>query len=69
MNCHDPVSVSHQGKVDFRCPQCGSRNVVSDATAQWNVNSQSWELCGTYDCTTCQDCDYDADSGFELAIS
>jgi predicted nucleic-acid-binding Zn-ribbon protein len=58
-----------QIRHDYRCPRCGSRDVLSDAAAQWNVEQQCWEIRDTYDCTTCQDCGYDANCGFETVVS
>lgn len=41
------------------CANCGSDDVKSDAYADWNIETQRWELTGTYDkgsyCERCQD--------------
>jgi hypothetical protein len=44
------------------CPQCGSDDMVADACASWNSDTQEWELISTYDSTTCQSCDNETDS-------
>jgi hypothetical protein len=46
--------------IDYRCPKCGSRNVVCDADASWNADTQTWELNCTYDAMHCVECDRDA---------
>jgi hypothetical protein len=38
------------------CSTCGSPNVVSDATATWNVERQEWELGDVCDGEFCEDC-------------
>lgn len=43
------------------CGRCGSDALVRDACAVWSVPEQRWELAGTYDSTTCQDCEAEAD--------
>ena len=43
------------------CSRCGSDALVRDACATWSVPDQRWELAGTYDSTTCQDCEAEAD--------
>ncbi len=44
------------GKKDYRCPECGSRELVSDAYARWDFGSQTWELSSTYDPLICDEC-------------
>ena len=39
------------------CERCGSENIVSDATAEWCVSTQSWSLAGVQDENTCTRCD------------
>jgi len=41
----------------YACPHCGSTNVSRDASTYWNIESQKWELGGTYDNAWCNDCD------------
>lgn len=40
----------------FICKECGSSAVVIDATAQWNIEEQCWELAGTFDASWCDHC-------------
>jgi len=49
-------------KITIICPKCGSDDVVCDATARWSVENQCWELSGTFDDKTCQQCEYENDS-------
>lgn len=44
-------------KLTMVCPKCGSHSVTIDAVASWNDETQDWELAGTQDTLTCQDCD------------
>jgi acetolactate synthase regulatory subunit len=41
------------------CETCGSQAVQIDACAEWDFDSQSWELQSTYDHSRCYDCDAD----------
>ncbi len=58
------------GPIDFRCPKCGSRDVVTDACAAWDRATQTWELRSTHDAMTCQEasCGYEASHGGEWAV-
>jgi len=44
-------------QLDYACKHCGSRNVFRDATAQWNVSAQAWEMVDVTDHADCGDCD------------
>jgi hypothetical protein len=44
-------------QLDYVCKHCGSRNVYRDATAQWNVSAQAWEMVDVHDHADCGDCD------------
>lgn len=44
------------------CPRCGSPDVVCDATATWDFETQDWTLNSTFDERTCQTCDYESHS-------
>ena len=39
------------------CAECGSDDVRADAYAEWNVDTQQWEVSATFDkgavCETC----------------
>ena len=45
-------------KVRMVCSECGSENVVVDAYASWNFDTQEWEVASTHDKGSyCEDCD------------
>ncbi len=44
-------------KIKKCCDSCGGENVLLDAWAQWNVETQRWELGATFDHAVCEDCD------------
>jgi len=46
-----------QRKVEKVCKNCGSDRVLVDAHAEWDVDTQQWELVHTYDHSFCKDCD------------
>jgi hypothetical protein len=48
-------------KVDKVCRHCGSANVSVDATARWNVETQTWEIAGLFDNSDCEDCGRETD--------
>jgi hypothetical protein len=35
--------------VRMVCSRCGSEEVVADAYAEWNVDSQAWGIVQTFD--------------------
>lgn len=39
------------------CTHCGSPDIICDAYAEWDSETQSWVLASTYDDTHCRDCD------------
>ncbi len=41
------------------CETCGSESVRIEALAEWDFDSQSWELKSTHDYSWCCDCDAD----------
>jgi hypothetical protein len=41
----------------FVCATCGSENVRRDAWAEWDTDSQQWELASIYDHAFCFACD------------
>lgn len=62
-------------RIAFRCPSCGSEeDVVRDAYASWNVDTQEWELSGVQDNFACNECgdsdispdEFDPDEEVEL---
>lgn len=44
-------------RVKMVCSHCGSEDVVADAYAKWNVDSQAWQVAQTFDkggyCSQC----------------
>jgi hypothetical protein len=45
-------------KIEKVCETCGSVEVWVDALAEWDVDTQSWELGTTFgDNSWCRDCD------------
>jgi hypothetical protein len=44
-------------KIEPCCYDCGGNDIIADATAQWNVETQEWELCDVNDASFCSDCD------------
>lgn len=38
------------------CPHCGSEEMVRDATARWDSDSQCWSISGVFDNETCDLC-------------
>jgi hypothetical protein len=43
-------------KIKHVCEKCGSEEVFVDAYAEWDVDTQSWELVNLR-CDWCVDCD------------
>ena len=41
----------------IHCDSCGGQNVRADASAEWNVDRQIWEMVTFYDNTDCDDCE------------
>ena len=44
-------------KKTQRCANCGGSNVLLDAYAFWNDETQDWELAHSFDDARCDDCD------------
>ena len=45
-------------KVEMVCGSCGSMNIVADAHAIWNVDTQEWEVNNVFDKGHyCDDCE------------
>jgi hypothetical protein len=44
-------------RITKHCETCGSEAVRVDAYAEWDFDSQSWELAELYDYSWCCDCD------------
>ena len=44
-------------RLKMVCSTCGGEDVLCDAYASWNVESQEWELSNTFDKGSfCNDC-------------
>ncbi|WP_300043097.1 hypothetical protein [uncultured Paracoccus sp.] len=43
--------------VTLHCRYCGGQNLLADACARWNVETQQWEMSHVYDGVTCEDCE------------
>jgi len=44
-------------KIKYVCRDCGSDDVLIDAWAKWNEETQQMELATTFDHTHCASCD------------
>lgn len=44
-------------RFQYVCPICGGCDIRYDATAAWNVKTQTMELVGTNDTAYCETCD------------
>lgn len=42
--------------ITIHCRHCGGENILADACARWNVETQEWELSNVFDDKTCDDC-------------
>lgn len=48
-------------KPGWRCSYCGSTEIHHDATAQWNPETEDFEIVAVYDNHWCADCDNNPD--------
>lgn len=48
-------------KLRMKCRDCGSTSVLRDAYAEWNEESQEWELQNIFDAAIC--CSEECDGG------
>lgn len=48
-------------RYDFICAGCGSDKITVEASVQWNVDEQEWEICNIYnhDRGFCPDCEFE----------
>jgi len=44
-------------RVTYVCKSCGSTNVISDTSAEWDVPTQKWIVVGHYDAAECLRCE------------
>lgn len=43
--------------IKMTCIYCGGPNVMRDAWAVWNIDTQKWELGNVFDHAECADCE------------
>jgi hypothetical protein len=43
-------------KIELVCPTRGAADMVRDAAARWNAETQEWERSSIYDVMTCDSC-------------
>lgn len=55
-------------RVKLLCPECGAEDVVLDAYAAWDVETQDWVLHSTYEEKRCNTCGAEFDEADEEAI-
>ena len=44
-------------KKGYRCTHCGSEDILCDAYAKWNIESQKWELYNVFQQEYCEQCE------------
>jgi hypothetical protein len=44
-------------RYKYVCNLCGSDDIAADAWAQWDIETQQWELLSTYDDKFCRSCE------------
>ena len=47
-------------KIEIICSTCKSTDVIRDASAAWEVETQDWVLSAVFDQGYCIDCDDEA---------
>lgn len=47
-------------RIKIVCAHCGSDDVMRDAWAVWNEETQQWELGAVFDAAFCEKCEGDA---------
>lgn len=57
----DPGAANCRGAVKPVCSCCGSDTLVRDACVRWDVDTQTWSLSDSYDCTICDLCGSESD--------
>ena len=52
-------------RITYVCTDCGSKNVVTDANARWDEESQAWVVKDIFDESEgwCRDCDEKYENG------
>lgn len=46
------------------CKTCGSKNILKDAAAEWDIDEGRWIAAVTFDSATCGDCEAEGDDIF-----
>jgi hypothetical protein len=56
-----PVATANlvAGKTTIRCGSCGSADVMRDAWACWDDDTQDWVLGSVFDAAFCETCEND----------
>ena len=44
-------------RINYICTHCGSSDVVFDAYAEWNPETQEFEIYNTFDDSWCNECE------------
>lgn len=56
-------------KITYRCPECGSKNVIAEGPLRWVEDGQYWQFQGyLYDEMTCLDCDLTSDYSTDFEV-
>lgn len=55
-------------KVKLVCRSCGSDNIVADAYARWDIQTQEWEMSSILDNKICESCGYEKNYCDEISI-
>ena len=56
MSLHD-ADHTHPFHITIHCRRCRSKDVLRDAWAAWNEETQRWERSAVFDDAYCVDCD------------
>ena len=56
-------------RIRLTCLHCGSDEIVRDAVATWDTINQGWEMAGTLDGMSCNDCGEEFDEAAEEPIT
>lgn len=54
--------------VKLVCPKCGSDEVLADAYAEWDVDSQNWVLRTEFDNKICDSCSWEFKTADEVEL-
>jgi hypothetical protein len=61
------MNIPQQSKVDYLCPTCNSK-LLYDAHAQWDTETQSFQLQEVFEYAWCSTCDCQCESPVEVSI-